>query len=444
MQVGFADSQGFWGLASSLGSESTGDGKKDEDVLSQEELVDLFNDDDDDNENSFSIRKIQAETGFAKDEEGHLIHGDRVNIPSSRPTSAASSFSEVSRPAPRVEQIRLQSAFQPGASPDHFTFRFLVYNRIGIVKTIQENCIDVEFHNSDTHYNLFFRNPDNYTMAALTDKVIVLGREGDEENTGKISVTNFKSHDQNKDWVLDLPEGELTDGVAAGEGWVAVSTSKHYVRLFTAWGIQREIISVSGPLVSLVGSGDQLFVVTHFAHPLPKQQNFAFYTVSVNFKKGLSQVSGPISLPISPETELYWVGISDTKLPLTMDTAGVVRMLLNSSWYPICDTKSEVRGKMDTFYITGIDQLDNEIYGVKCRGSRYPQTLPKPTPSILSMQVPLCITGERGGLEQRLLYSTMLAPVIKDEEQEAKNRRTEMECLMKIFALACRFRIFIF
>ena len=47
------------------------------DLLSQDELDELFNaggDEDEDDDNSFSISKIQQSTGFLKDEEGHLIH----------------------------------------------------------------------------------------------------------------------------------------------------------------------------------------------------------------------------------------------------------------------------------------------------------------------------------------------------------------------------------
>jgi len=431
-EASFGDSQGYWGLVGSLGSKGPGD----EDLLSKEELGELFNDDDD--ENSFSISKIQAETGFAKDEEGHLIHGE-AELGSSRPGSAASSYSAVNRAAPAPVEIRLQASFQPSSSPDHFNYRFLVYNHVGIVKTIQENNIDVDFHDSSTHYNLFFRNPDNYTMAALTDKVLVLAREGDDELPGKVTVHNFKSSESNNEWSMDLADGELVLGVAAGEGWVAAATSNNYLRMFTAWGIQREIISLCGPLVSMVGSGSKLFLTTHSAHPLPKQQNFCYYVVGVNFRRGLCSVTGPLSLPVTPDTELYWVGISDTKLPVTTDTAGVVRMLLNSAWYPICDTKAQISGKSDTFFVSCVDQKDMQVRGVKCRGSRYPQTIPKPSPSSLSLEVPFLITGERGGLEQRLICSTLLSPVVKsDPELDASNRSEESECLMKIFALACR------
>ena len=163
LQACFGDSKGFWGVVGSLGSSATGTATEEAALLSQEELGELFNDDDD--ENSFSISKVRAETGFAEDEEGHLVHADAAVLGpvSSRPGSAASSHPASFRDAPgggyRPAPVQLQPSFQPGASPDHFEFRFLVYNEWGMVKTVQDSGIDVSFHDIATHYNLFFRNP---------------------------------------------------------------------------------------------------------------------------------------------------------------------------------------------------------------------------------------------------------------------------------------------
>jgi len=443
-EVSFADNQGYWGLISQIGSnQSPGDADvaEDGDLLSQDDLDELFNGDDED-ENSFSISKIQESTGFMKDDEGHLVH-EQSNIladpASSRPDSVISDSVIPVTKQYKPEPVRLQPTFQPASSPDHFNFRFLVYNSVGIVKTIQDNNIDVDFHDNETHYNLFFPNTENYSMAALTDKILVLAREGDEEMTGKVTVTNFKNSETKNDWSVDLNEGETVDGVAAGEGWVATGSSRNYVRLFTAWGVQREILSVAGSIVSMVGSADKLFVVVHNSHPLPKQHYLSYYIIDINFRRGLNKIRGPDCLPVSPDSELFWIGISDTMLPVSTDSLGIIRMLVDGGWYVICDTKSQIKGKSDTFFVTHIDHKDNQVRGIKCRGCRYPQTLPKPSPSAIPIELPFCITGERGGFEQRLMQSVLLAPVLQnDPEAEASAKTTELQCYMKLFALACR------
>ena len=46
---------------------------------------------------------------------------------------------------------------------------------------------------------------DNYSMAALTEKLVVLAREGDEENLGRVFVQQFKSPDTKKVTQNDKP-----------------------------------------------------------------------------------------------------------------------------------------------------------------------------------------------------------------------------------------------
>jgi hypothetical protein len=189
--------------------------------LSQEEMGELFNDDyddDDDDENSFSISRVQAEAGFSKDQDGNLIlKGRPKGATADRPSSAASStvsdiIAAAERPRPAtVEPIRLQAAFQPGASPLHYSSRFLVYNSVGIVKAFtsdSESSIDVEFHDVAVHHAFHLANPEGYHLAALTSRLLVLAREGDEEVTAKVCVNYFASSDLNKEWSLELSRGE--------------------------------------------------------------------------------------------------------------------------------------------------------------------------------------------------------------------------------------------
>ena len=273
-------------------------------------------------------------------------------------------------------------------------------------------------------------------MAALTDKILILGREGDEEAPGKINVINFKASGD-KSWTVEMPEEEYVDGVAAGEGWVAVATSKNNLRIFSAWGVQREIISVAGSFVSLVGTADKLFVVFHESTPLPKQHFLGYYIIDVDLRKGLNSVHGPKSLPVSPRADLFWIGMSDTMLPATADSHGIVRILIKNCWYVISDTKSQMKGKADNFFVTCIDHTDKKIRGIKCRGAKYPTTLPSPTMTSINMELPFCISGERGGHEQTLMQATILASALEESSREAQeSRAVERQYFMRLFALA--------
>jgi len=447
----FADMGGHWGMVEELGG-SGGDKLATTAEASNEDVEDmeaLFNDDDDD-ENSFSIAKTVAETGYVKDDDGNLAYGNTQ----ARPDSAQSMVSsvveggKVYRPPP-PPKVRLQPSFQPGASPPGLSNRFLVYNSVGIVKSHhseQENSLDIEFHDIATHHALHLSNSEGATMAALSSKILATATPGDDVVGGKLMVNYFSSGDVNKEWSIVLEEEEEIMGVAVGDKWVAVVTSKNHLRMFTAGGLQREVVMVMGPLVTMVGEGDRLLVITHGGHPLPGQQalHYNLYSVTSSLK--------PLNtspLPLCPGSELYWAGFSDTKTPCTADTAGWVRALdqVTNVWHPISNTRDQVRGKSDFHYIVSISHTEFVLRGVLCKGAKYPPTIPRPLPTAIPLEVPLtATTTEKGGLEQTALNLSLQARFIQasanqgEESEEIMEtvKQSEVECIMKLFALACR------
>ena len=67
----------------------------------------------------------------------------------------------------------------------------------------------------------------------------------------------------------------------------------------------------------------------------------------------------------------------------------------------------------------------------------------RPVSSTLPIQVPLVESGERSGLEQRLLTGRLLlssSTTTGLEDKVSEVRQQEVECLMKLFALACRYQ----
>ena len=60
---------------------------------------------------------------------------------------------------------------------------------------------------------------------------------------------------------------------------------KFSLRMFTGWGMEREVISLAGPLVSMAGSDSRLVLAVHAGSPLPDQQSLGFYTLDVNFRQ---------------------------------------------------------------------------------------------------------------------------------------------------------------
>ena len=436
-QAIFADMGGHWGLVEEIhkatGTEKAG-GEKVE--AGDKDMDALFNDDDED-ENSFSISKTQAEVGYVKDDEGHLAYGSGEPT-DSRPESALSEAAsvDVRREVVRAAPPRLQPAFQPGASPAGLSYRFLVYNGVGQVRaheSEEESSLDVEFHDSAVHHALHLASQGS-TMAALSARLLVTATQ-----EGRLAVNHFASSDPGREWELQL--GEEVSGVAAGPGWAAAATAARHLRIFSAGGLQREVVMLAGPLLCCVGEQDRLLVITHAAPGL----HFQLYRVGLG---GLSSLaSGP--LPSAPDTELYWAGFSDLLAPCTADTAGWVRVLETTTglWHPLVNTSSHTRGTSDFHYLVGVAQLEGVVRAVLCRGSRYPPTLPRPIPIALPLEPPLVNTEtEKGGLERAALGSSLqvrflaAAPQQSQETEDALSavKQQEVECVMKLFALACR------
>lgn len=63
--------------------------------------------------------------------------------------------------------------------------------------------------------------------------------------------------------MVDLPNDEDVKALCLGQGWAAVATDALMLRLFSIGGVQREIISLPGPVVCLTGHGEQLLIIYH-------------------------------------------------------------------------------------------------------------------------------------------------------------------------------------
>lgn len=88
----------------------------------------------------------------------------------------------------------------------------------------------------------------------------------------KLHCIHFNSWDSNKEWTVDMLPDEEIEALCLGQGWAACASSTRLLRLFTIGGVQKEIFSLPGPVVSMAGHGEQLLVVFHkgaFPGPLP-------------------------------------------------------------------------------------------------------------------------------------------------------------------------------
>ncbi|XP_004681910.1 PREDICTED: WD repeat and HMG-box DNA-binding protein 1 [Condylura cristata] len=396
-----------------------------------------------DDENSVDVTMLKTNSNLLKEEEEDDQTGSIQNLPlvtSQRP------FYEGPMPTPR------QKPFQSASTPLHLTHRFMVWNSIGIIRCYndeQDNAIDVEFHDTSIHHATHLSNTLNYIIADLSHEAILLACESTDELTSKLHCLHFSSWDSSKEWIVDMPQNEDIEAICLGHGWAAAATSVLLLRLFSIGGVQKEIFSLPGPVVSMAGHGEQLLIVYHRGTGFDGEQCLGVQLIELGKKK--KQILHGDPLPLSRKSYLVWVGFSAEGTPCYVDSEGIVRMLnrgLGNTWTPICNTREHCKGKSDHYWVVGIHENPQQLRCIPCKGSRFPPTLPRPAVAILSFKLPYCqIVTEKGQMEEQFWRSVMfhnhldyLAKNGYEYKESTKNQaiKEQQELLMKLLALSCK------
>jgi chromosome transmission fidelity protein 4 len=90
---------------------------------------------------------------------------------------------------------------------------------------------------------------------------------------------------------------------------LAVATDRRNLRIFSYGGIQREILSLPGPVVALAGCGKQIFIAVHMGMALPGNQAIGIAILTVGERRHRN--SSFTLLPLAPKSMLSWIGFTD-------------------------------------------------------------------------------------------------------------------------------------
>uniref|UniRef100_A0A8D2CBS3 WD repeat and HMG-box DNA-binding protein 1 n=2 Tax=Sus scrofa TaxID=9823 RepID=A0A8D2CBS3_PIG len=396
-----------------------------------------------DDENSVDVTMLKTGSSRLKEEEEDDQAGNIHSLPL---ITSQKPFYDGPMPTPR------QKPFQSGSTPLHLTHRFMVWNSIGIIRCYndeQDNAIDVEFHDTSIHHATHLSNTLNYTVADLSHEAILLACESTDELASKLHCLHFSSWDSSKEWIVDMPPNEDIEAVCLGQGWAAAATSSLLLRLFTIGGVQKEVFSLPGPVVSMAGHGEQLIIVYHRGTGFDGDQCLGIQLLQLGKKK--KQILHGDPLPLTRKSYLVWLGFSAEGTPCYVDSEGIVRMLnrgLGYTWTPICNTREHCKGKSDHYWVVGIHENPQHLRCIPCKGSRFPPTLPRPAIAVLSFKLPYCQTGtEKGQMEEQYWRSVLfhnhldyLAKSGYEYEESTKNQaiKEQQELLMKMLALSCK------
>eukprot|EP00095_Tigriopus_kingsejongensis_P011218 maker-scaffold1959_size23944-snap-gene-0.6 protein:Tk11218 transcript:maker-scaffold1959_size23944-snap-gene-0.6-mRNA-1 annotation:"wd repeat and hmg-box dna-binding protein 1" len=462
-ELAIMDSQGYWGLIDKMTfveDNEEQDVEEEEDVtktthdegdLDADQLAALM-EDDDDNENSFSIRKIKRDTGFLSEDDSNMskphFRGEDqergVEPVDAPPTSGL--LAPVLGGDPHY-QVDIQPPFQPTATPTRLSSRFMAWNSVGVVKCFnnnEENSIEVEFHDTAIHHSFHITNAHNHSMADLSRSCLVLASEiaEDDPRASRITCRLLASSDLSPEWSIEMPPKEEVLAICCGRDWLAAATDRRLLRIFSSGGNQWEILALPGPILALAGHENWLMVTCHTGMALPGSPSVSFAVFDLR-KSGRRHPAGSFTpLPFAPNTELVWIGFSDEGTPGMMDSAGQVRLLhsgFGACWTQICDTRSGLKTKSDHHFLVGISEQEHQVRTILCKGATYPGTTPPPTVALVPFALPLCEAAtEKGVLEEELWKCNLLSRALRGSEPLAEVEETQSRCLIKLFALAMK------
>ncbi|CAD5122780.1 DgyrCDS11187 [Dimorphilus gyrociliatus] len=443
-QLIFTDKQGQLCLTEELKlDENYKESAKEE---SEENLNDLFDDRDSDVDISAIKKKTLSAFGF-EDEEDLATGGTQIIDDENSEMESKTKIKEIIKHVPidTWKPKEPQKAFQPGSTPLHLPHRFMMWNMVGVIRHYQtedENSIDITFHDKATHHAVHIHNDANYIMGDVSKKCFVLGSIGDDDNQSSVMCEHFASWDSNKRWILNLENSEKVEALCIGEKWIALATDLNFIRLISISGVQLQVFCSPGKIVCMSAFQDQLMIVYHKGIPYDCQSSLAIKIMKIAKTFKCEYVE---QLCLSPASSLSWIGFTQQGSPCTVDSRGIVRMLVKSfgnSWVPISNLKDHTKGKSDGYFVVGICEESEQIRCIFCKGSTYPPTLPWPVITTLSIRLPFANSEEdKTKLEEKLWRTVVLKDWLEAFDDEDKKRQLdirEQEVLIRMFAMACK------
>lgn len=166
--------------------------------------------------------------------------------------------------------------------------------------------------------------------------------------------------------------------------------SHRYLRTFTAGGNQGQIYWLQGNAVTIAGRDDLVVVIFHRGQPLQDGSQCLGYML-IDILENNIVSKGPMSC-LSNKSTLTWIGLSNDKSVLAMDSNGIVSMLVkcksNYEWMPMLDTMGLRKSRSDSFWPTTV--FDGKVVCVPLKGGMtYPDAARRPITTVLGLRIPL-------------------------------------------------------
>ncbi|GMP33197.1 hypothetical protein CsSME_00006625 [Camellia sinensis var. sinensis] len=351
---------------------------------------------------------------------------------------------------------KMQEAFQPGSTPmQPGKRRFLCYNMLGSITTIEHDGyshIEIDFHDTGRGPRVpSMTDYFGFTMAALNENGSVFANPcKGEKGMSILMYRPFSSWANNSEWSMRFEEEEVKV-VALGTAWVAAVTSLNFLRIFSEGGLQRNVLSLDGPVVTASGFRDELAVVTRGSPSLPSNDQMLEFRV-FNIHIGTQTLRG--QLPLTPGSHLTWFGFSEEGQLCSFDSKGVLRVFndqYGGSWLPLFSS-TKIKKLEENYWVVGLNAT--KLFCVVCKSpDSFPQVIPKPMLTLLDLSFPLASSdlGADNLENEFILNNLYLSQINKRIEEmlaigqdttslddEAFNMEASLDrCILKLIASCC-------
>ncbi|KAL1924958.1 uncharacterized protein VTP21DRAFT_4612 [Calcarisporiella thermophila] len=344
--------------------------------------------------------------------------------------------------------VPLQDCFQPGSTPMKSGRRYLAFNMIGVIHTVEQDIrstVTIEFHDKSTRRDIHFQDIYNYSMAYLGEKGALFAVKSHESSPSSILYKPFEGWGIRSEWQMNMPTGEDIKAICLTRKKAIVHTSKDYIRTFTNSGVQSHIFR-SNHIVSMAGHEDLVFILHHRGSGFAGTANMGYTLLNVETRETVQEGT----IPLGKGAKLAWIGFTENGVPALYDTDGILCILdrfrypREGNWVPLLDT----RGKKERYWAVGVTR--NFFHCVPLKGTEHYPHFPRPLLAEVELKIPLAeLDSSRGALEENFLRTSLMI-TYEQEEAEAKGilhekrqefTRTDLEMdkmLLQMIQFACK------
>ena len=239
------------------------------------------------------------------------------------------------RPQPSIADDGTQLSMQMDSLACEDDTRLLWLFPLGSVTINLQNVILARLHSvpggdpNPTTHRIRGEQLISYVQADLSPDLLLLGTYKPTVDTSMVHGICLTSKNRGRQWYSQMPPGEHIDAVACGEGWAAVATDLNFLCLYTSAGIQMGVTSLPGPIVTMCGRENTLFVViTAGPRHSTGTQTLAYNAIEMAHVHAIPEDYR--ILPLSARSSLRWVGISNRMSLCFEDTNNFLHMASGS------------------------------------------------------------------------------------------------------------------